>query len=1448
MWIIMILMIATQMSIADQKEEEQVGKRPYEMEWANRTEDDHPPLIDFENLDGWRVETKQSEATFTRTREQQLWGKYVGKLTYRGTGPNPEVRLLPPSPVKIASAFDAVTCWIYGNNWGYAPDPSTPPVSIAALFEDVSGGEFSVPLAYVNWVEWFLCHRRLTPQEIERVRVGGAFKGFVITGGRNKEDRRIYFDNLAVFIEQFPPLTFESRPQRGISMFPGQSSGTNTGPGRLPFPTRPQTILPTNLTKQFRTNIRQIGTVFEFGYDGADGKLTYRLEPKTGTLGDISAQWKGKGGVIHPCVGGGVFLVGAKGAVAPEKADHLGTRQRGESVESKWRLSAGDATTEVTFTYRLWNKSLIVDIVAPGGAVAEVRYGRALGLSAPRLVTIPYYTYGSTRPAVVVSGSTTAPLFLAGNTDWYLSNASELFAVNDVGDNGVAYNGGTRYIPLTNGKRNDCYERLFITVSSRFEEVLPTVANPPSPWGKVAGTHLWRAHGASNREHDVRFWTECHRYGMTQVVVTDHETGWRDGGESFTFRTRAAPGKGGDKGQFDYARVMQDKLGFIYGPYNNFTDFAPVNEFWSFDLISRTPDNQLQRAWFRCYAPKPARAVEYCARLAPEIQRKFKFSTAYCDVHTAVAPWHRVDYDPRVPGAGTFAAVFYAFGEIMLLQKQAWNGPVYSEGGYHFMYCGLTDGNYGQDQSYRPAVNPWLVDFDLRKLHDLSYNFGMGNPGMFYVDQPMPRGTREEKDAWVDRFLAATVAFGHPGFLTYEGGVQNALRSYYMLQQLQSRYCLSSVADIRYADGAGRLLDSTAAVASGAFRRSQIVSRYANGCITVVNGNMTERMAVEAFGRKLDLPPNGYAGWTEDGTIEVFSGDRGGHRADYAMTPEYLYVDGRGRFTRFPKAASNGVGICRILGRGKYEVIPFKGAECGFAIGPATARALDQSGKEIGTAEVRLSRGLTYVMPVEGAFSYLLTTQAGARAAKLTCSRSEVVPGERVTVYGKQAYEWRVPTDAKEGDRIWKQWEGEWIDFTVVPLTYAELSLEDQILHVKLTSNLPHQAQGELTVGGKRQSVMLQPGRPVTTDVDLGKPERESAELLMVELRAGDLLQRIERGLRTVRGMLPLVPLPQGWQSGMRLREGAERREFGETGGFVATRSTSCGEVSKPGIFMHPPYIGGVGYSFAIYDPVTLPAKPAAFRASVGKGDGSDPGDGILFKVAVVDEQGVETVVNETTVTEHHWVPLEADLTRWAGQRVRIKLIADVGKGDNSIGDWAAWADMRIETLNPVLIRRLDPNTEAYRREPGPFPVEGLTVEQLRQAKRGWLRYDGCGLSGTGEQYGSFAFLNGVALGNMAPAGGDEVNGIWAESVSVPLTQEAIQTLDMHNTFVLKNPKRDYFKVRRFWIELELADGRKCSSAISVATYTQPPEWTYAEGIGVPFGEDITVDVWFLPR
>jgi hypothetical protein len=946
---------------------------------------------------------------------------------------------------------------------------------------------------------------------------------------------------------------------------------------------------------------------------------------------------------------------------------------------------------DATLVFHIWDKSLVIDILAPGGQVGEVRYGHESGMITPRLVTNPYYPSAEGRPAVVVSGPQDHPLFLAGNTDWYRSNASVMFAANGVSAEGATYNGGTRYIAKTDGRRNDCFERLFVTVSPQYDEVLPSIPNPKSPWMNITGTHLWRAHGASDRKADAAFWTDCHRWGMTQVVVTDHETMWRDNGESFTFRTRCAPGKGGDQGEYDYARLMQDKLGFVYGPYNNYTDFAPVNQYWSVDRVSRTPDNQLEHAWMRCYAPKPAYAVEACEKLAPEIQKKFHFSTAYCDVHTAVAPWDRVDYDPRVPGAGAFAATYYAFGEIMLLQKKAWNGPVYSEGGNHCFYCGLTDGNYGQDQSYQPSKNPWLVDFDLTRMHNLCCNFGMGNPDMFYAGTHPLQQTSVEQDAWLDRFLAATVAFGHPGFLVYEGGVAHALRSYYMIQQLASHYCLASASEIRYATADGRLLDSTAAVATGAFRRSQVVTRYSDGTITAVNGNATERMVVDAYGRALDLPPNGYCGWTADRSVDVISSDPGHHRCDYAVTPAYIYVDGRGKFVRFPKAAGNGIGICRTLPAG-WEVLLYQGADCGFDVQATSAEALDHNGNVIGPASLRVSRGLTYVIPVDGAFSYRLLRGAPSAGVSLTCSRDQVVAGESVTITGREAHTENIPPTARPGQRIWSQHEGAWIDFTVAPLADVIVQLESNQLHLDVVSHLPATEIAHVSVGSHTATARVTPGREQAIVVDLGEPVGVTPADLPIDLNLGGKAIATAEKLQAVSSIQRLDAMPGEWSSGICERGKAEQSEFDDTGGLVRADNMTCGGVTRQGVFMSPPYKTGVGYSFALYPAMGLPAGvPAAFRAMVGKGDGSDPGDGVWFEVRVVDAAGHETTAGRQSEAEHIWLPIEADLSRWAGQKVQLKLVSDVGPNNNSIGDWACWGDLRIETLSPILHWALAP-------------------------------------------------------------------------------------------------------------------------------------------------------------
>ena len=216
--------------------DEPVGKRPYEMAWANRTADTHPPLVDFENLDRWKTECADSVAQLARSRAQQLWGDYVGRLVYRGTGQHPVVTLRPPAPIPVPGPFDCINFWIYGNNWAWMPDRSTPQVEITVLLQGRGGQPVRVSMGNVVWEEWWVMHRKLTAEQQSPLKNGAALVGIEIAGGRNTEDRQLYLDNLSFYQESLAPLKFEPRPERGIAMFPGQTAGTNTGPGKLPFP------------------------------------------------------------------------------------------------------------------------------------------------------------------------------------------------------------------------------------------------------------------------------------------------------------------------------------------------------------------------------------------------------------------------------------------------------------------------------------------------------------------------------------------------------------------------------------------------------------------------------------------------------------------------------------------------------------------------------------------------------------------------------------------------------------------------------------------------------------------------------------------------------------------------------------------------------------------------------------------------------------------------------------------------------------------------------------------------------------------------------------------------------------------------------------------------------------------------------------------------------------
>ena len=754
--------------------------------------------------------------------------------------------LLPANAVD----FNAVSAWVTGVKFARSASrdrrTSLPVPCARASFRLKNGGTESLFLADVDWKGRHYVERLL--DEAEREKLDGAVFLGVTVEGVTPEDEGIRVDEARIFKVVSKPLTAPRLPRRNLKPLRGQDTGCNTGPGILPFPTSENTILPR----------------------GAAAKPALS---------------------VVPAFAGGPRLASERTFL--------------ETVE------------------RREGRTLTVDLFAPPGKVTEIVFGLPREAPVVRTLRMPFLPYGDLH---LLEGG----LFRYAAVDWCRSNAS-LVTTNET-DGTVLI----RYLPKTDGTYNPVCERIVIALSDRLEDVLPEIPNPPSPYRGVTGVRTWRTHASSDRSRDKALWRRLHDLGVTEVCVLDHETMWRDGGEPFTFVTEAARGKGGDAGLHDYADFMVRELGYVYGPYNNYTDLASASSWWDRDRVILSPSGTLQRAWVRCYGPKPALVPDISDRVTRELQEKFGFCGAYCDVHTATPPWRRTDYDARLPGAATFTQAFYAYGDLMLRQRTNFRGPVWSEGGMQFMYAGLTDGNYGRDMGYDFRTMPWIVDFDLLRIHPLECDFGMGALGHFSPERDESRkafylpAMPDGREALVDGFIAATLAFGHAGYLildwcwepakmfgpaycgpsreTFEEGLPIALRSYFMTQAPAARYTQSMAESIRYLDADGRALTTSEAIVSGVVARNQVSVRYADGTQVVANGNRTERLRARIDGEPLDLPPLGYRVWTMDGTLFVESGDACGTRArfDYAESPGYVYIDGRGKPVGFRKGRTDG--------------------------------------------------------------------------------------------------------------------------------------------------------------------------------------------------------------------------------------------------------------------------------------------------------------------------------------------------------------------------------------------------------------------------------------------------------------------------------------------------------------------------------------------------------------
>ncbi len=365
-----------------------------------------------EDLSGWRYVVRgPGRPSFYRSRHRPLAGDWVGRLLYGNeeTGGESRLVLTPPRPMPIPVS-DRVQIWVRGNR---VRSGSTPTVALRVL--DAAGAVHRLPFPAADYIFWAPLDMGLSPGLSRPLQFAGLeIRGLGTDPGQTQE---LCFDDLAFYVEDPAPIPL-------------------TPPDDLPFPTRPETLLPTVKSEVVNTLRPDNG---EWIFEGTGGGTTTRFvfRPKTGTLDDLFFSIDD--GERFPVASGGgpTFEIGGE-LLKPGDASLTCTLEVVErtagGLRVRWRVRLGSENATLTYSLRMLGRSLLVGVASGRGVVAEFAAGTP-ELEGIRPLAVPYLFYGQkpdeAEPCVRY---TEDGLFISHLRDYYNSDATALLGISRAGD------------------------------------------------------------------------------------------------------------------------------------------------------------------------------------------------------------------------------------------------------------------------------------------------------------------------------------------------------------------------------------------------------------------------------------------------------------------------------------------------------------------------------------------------------------------------------------------------------------------------------------------------------------------------------------------------------------------------------------------------------------------------------------------------------------------------------------------------------------------------------------------------------------------------------------------------------------------------------------------------------------------------------------------------------
>jgi len=544
----------------------------------------------------------------------------------------------------------------------------------------------------------------------------------------------------------------------------------------------------------------------DFVYRGTDCEIIFRFTAKTGTLHDLQVIVNG-GSPCYPSNYGGAMEVRLAGEKlwnweGKYKSELLSESDADGVYTASFRWTYKDDSLD--FSVRIWRekKTLKSEWTSPSAKISIFSLDRTEDTSQPKIVELPYG-----HSVLFVNG-----MFISARLDPAVSNASEIWPMREVYSGTSAFfSDCALYKTTTDGRRRTLKEKIEITVSPEIADTFFVPRNAVSPYRKTLSRYyiadFWSGDFAWIKSRLDTFVSE----GMKNLWVIVHN--WQkygyDNGLPTTYpASEALGGPAGIKAVADLCA----RRGFLFGLHTNYVDFYKNSDEWDPAGLALDSAGRWIKAWFnpetkrQSYLMKPSRALRYAKAYEPLIHRYYRTTSAFLDVHSAILPSAKVDFDAKVANAGKQASTFALYRDLIAYTRKTHAGPVAGEGKGTpaAVWAGLIDAveadprSWFQEGDRDPEGSnvPTIVDYKLKVLHRLFVPHGVGYFPRFF------KSKRTYSASDFARYLATELAFGNAAYfdqyyLWHEGRAER-LKKYGFLSVLQKNYLDAEIKTIGY--------------------------------------------------------------------------------------------------------------------------------------------------------------------------------------------------------------------------------------------------------------------------------------------------------------------------------------------------------------------------------------------------------------------------------------------------------------------------------------------------------------------------------------------------------------------------------------------------------------------------------------------------------------------------